>query len=169
MKKIFLLLSLLLMTFSLTACNAQVEPTQDNTTTNTNVKTTTEAASSSTSTQTKIIKLTTTNNQTIEIELNNSPAANDLYNQLPLSINLEDYSTNEKIFYPPNKLNTESTPKATPKIGTLAYYEPWGDVVIFYDDFRANNDLYELGHVIFGGDIVSELSGTVTIEAMPNQ
>lgn len=167
MKKIFLLLSLLLMTFSLTACNAQVEPTQDNTTANTNVKTTTETTS--TSTQTKIIKLTTTNNQTIEIELNNSPSANDLYNQLPLSIDLEDYSTNEKIFYPPNKLNTESTPKATPKIGTLAYYEPWGDVVIFYDDFRANNNLYELGHVISGGDIVSELSGTVTIEAMPNQ
>lgn len=167
MKKIFLLLSLLLMTFSLTACNAQVEPTQDNTTANTNVKTTTETTS--TSTQTKIIKLTTTNNQTIEIELNNSPSANDLYNQLPLSIDLEDYSTNEKIFYPPNKLNTESTPKATPKIGTLAYYEPWGDVVIFYDDFRANNDLYELGHVISGEDIVSELSGTVTIEAMPNQ
>lgn len=167
MKKIFLLLSLLLMTFSLTACNAQVEPTQDNTTANTNVKTTTETTS--TSTQTKIIKLTTTNNQTIEIELNNSPAANDLYNQLPLSIDLEDYSTNEKIFYPPNKLNTESTPKATSKIGTLAYYEPWGDVVIFYDDFRANNDLYELGHVISGEDILSELSGTVTIETMPNQ
>lgn len=167
MKKIFLLLSLLLMTFSLTACNAQVEPTQDNTTANTNVKTTTETTS--TSTQTKIIKLTTTNKQTIEIELNNSPAANDLYNQLPLSIDLEDYSTNEKIFYPPNKLNTESTPKATPKIGTLAYYEPWGDVVIFYDDFRANNDLYELGHVISGGDIVSELSGTVTIETISNQ
>ena len=167
MKKIFLLLSLLLMTFSLTACNAQVEPTQDNTTANTNVKTTTETTS--TSTQTKIIKLTTTNNQTIEIELNNSPSANDLYNQLPLSIDLEDYSTNEKIFYPPNKLNTESTPKATPKIGTLAYYEPWGDVVIFYDDFRANNDLYELGHIISGEDIVSELSGTVTIETMPNQ
>lgn len=167
MKKIFLLLSLLLMTFSLTACNAQVEPTQDNTTANTNVKTTTETTS--TSTQTKIIKLTTTNNQTIEIELNNSPSANDLYNQLPLSIDLEDYSTNEKIFYPPNKLNTESTPKATPKIGTLAYYEPWGDVVIFYDDFRANNDLYELGHVISGEDIVSELSGTVTIETISNQ
>ena len=160
MKKIFLLLSLLLMTFSLTACNAQVEPTQDNTTTNTNVKTTTEAASSSTLTQTKIISAVR--------PLIYSRSCRDLYNQLPLSIDLEDYSTNEKIFYPPNKLNTESTPKATPKIGTLAYYEPWGDVVIFYDDFHANNDLYELGHVISGGDIVSELSGTVTIEAMPN-
>ena len=96
--------------------------------------------------------INSTNNQTIEIELNNSPAANDLYNQLPLSIDLEDYSTNEKIFYPPNKLNTESTPKATPKIGTLA-----------------NNDLYELGHIISGEDILSELSGTVTIETMPNQ
>ena len=33
----------------------------------------------------------------------------------------------------------------------------------------ANNDLYELGHVISGGDIVSELSGTVTIETISNQ
>lgn len=169
MKKIILLLSLLITTIFFTACSA--EPQTTNNTTNTNVATTTSSNQSETNTNInqKIIKLTTTNNQTIEIELNNSPAANDLYNQLPLSIDLEDYSTNEKIFYPPNKLNTESTPKATPKIGTLAYYEPWGDVVIFYDDFRANNDLYELGHVISGGDIVSELSGTVTIEAMPNQ
>ena len=42
-------------------------------------------------------------------------------------------------------------------------------VVVFYDDFHANNDLYELGHVISGEDIVSELSGIVTIETMPNQ
>lgn len=169
MKKIILLLSLLITTIFFTACSA--EPQTTNNTTNTNVATTTSSNQSETNTNInqKIIKLTTSNNDIITLELNNSPAANDLYNQLPLSIDLEDYSTNEKIFYPPNKLNTESTPKATPKIGTLAYYEPWGDVVIFYDDFRANNDLYELGHVISGGDIVSELSGTVTIEAMPNQ
>lgn len=168
MKKIILLLSLLITTIFFTACSAESQTT--NNTTNTNVATTTSSNQPETNTNTnqKIIKLTTSNNDIVTLELNNSPAANDLYNQLPLSIDLEDYSTNEKIFYPPNKLNTESTPKATPKIGTLAYYEPWGDVVIFYDDFRANNDLYELGHVISGGDIVSELSGTVTIEAMPN-
>lgn len=169
MKKIILPLSLLITTIFFTACSA--EPQTTNNTTNTNVATTTSSNQPETNTNInqKIIKLTTSNNDIITLELNNSPAANNLYNQLPLSIDLEDYSTNEKIFYPPNKLNTESTPKATPKIGTLAYYEPWGDVVIFYDDFRANNDLYELGHVISGGDIVSELSGTVTIEAMPNQ
>jgi hypothetical protein len=168
MKKIILLLSLLITTIFFTACSAESQTT--NNTTNTNVATTTSSNQPETNTNTnqKIIKLTTSNNDIITLELNNSPAANDLYNQLPLSIDLEDYSTNEKIFYPPNKLNTESTPKATPKIGTLAYYEPWGDVVIFYDDFRANNDLYELGHVISGEDIVSELSGTVTIEAISN-
>lgn len=168
MKKIILLLSLLITTIFFTACSAESQTT--NNTTNTNVATTTSSNQPETNTNInqKIIKLTTSNNDIITLELNNSPAANDLYNQLPLSIDLEDYSTNEKIFYPPNKLNTESTPKATPKIGTLAYYEPWGDVVIFYDDFRANNDLYELGHVISGEDIVSELSGTVTIEAISN-
>lgn len=33
--------------------------------------------------------------------LNDSPAAGALYAQLPLTIAVEDYSTNEKIFYPP--------------------------------------------------------------------
>lgn len=169
MKKIILLLSLLITTIFFTACSA--EPQTTNNTTNTNVATTTSSNQPETNTNInqKIIKLTTSNNDIITLELNNSPAANDLYNQLPLSINLENYSNNEKIFYPPQKLSVENTPKATPKIGTLAYYEPWGDIVIFYDDFRANNDLYELGHVISGEDIVSELSGTVTIETMPNQ
>lgn len=168
MKKIILLLSLLITTIFFTACSAESQTT--NNTTNTNVATTTSSNQPETNTNTnqKIIKLTTSNNDIVTLELNNSPAANDLYNQLPLSINLENYSNNEKIFYPPQKLSVENTPKATPQIGTLAYYEPWGDVVIFYNDFRANNDLYELGHVISGEDIVSELSGTVTIEAISN-
>ena len=39
-------------------------------------------------------------------ELNNSQAAAELYDQLPLTLEVEDYSTNEKIFYPPEALDT---------------------------------------------------------------
>jgi hypothetical protein len=41
------------------------------------------------------------NGNTTAFELNNNTAARDLYDQLPLNIKVEDYSNNEKIFYPP--------------------------------------------------------------------
>lgn len=98
-------------------------------------------------------------------ELNESPAAEALYNQLPLTIEVEDYSTNEKIFYPPEDLDTSDTPLADAGAGTLAYYEPWGDVVMFYDDFGAAGGLYELGRAVSGEELIESMSGTVEITA----
>jgi hypothetical protein len=104
------------------------------------------------------------NGKTIVFELNNSPAARDLYSQLPLSISVENYSNNEKIFYPPKKLNTSDTPLADAQAGTLAYYAPWGDVVIFYGRFGSAAGLYELGHAVSGSDYIQGMSGTILIE-----
>lgn len=104
------------------------------------------------------------NGKTIVFELNANSAARDLYAQLPLSIKVEDYSDNEKIFYPPKKLNTADTPKANAKAGTLAYYAPWGDIVMFYKDFGSAGGLYELGHAITGSEYIPEMSGTIQIE-----
>lgn len=50
--------------------------------------------------------------------------------------------------------------------GTLAYYEPWGDVVFFYGDYSENPRLFELGQAVSGGELVSAMSGTITIEAV---
>jgi len=104
------------------------------------------------------------NGNTTVFELNNSPAAKELYAQLPLSITVEDYSNNEKIFYPPEKLNTSDTPKADARAGTLAYYAPWGDVVMFYGRFGSAAGLYELGHAISGSEYIQGMSGTIQIE-----
>ena len=105
------------------------------------------------------------NDNTIVFELNNSPAAKDLYNQLPLSITVENYGNNEKIFYPPEKLNTTDTPPADGgQAGTLAYYAPWGDVVMFYGRFGSAAGLYELGHAISGSEFIQGMSGTIQIE-----
>jgi len=106
------------------------------------------------------------NDKTTVFELNNSPAAQDLYSQLPLSIKIEDYSDNEKIFYPPRKLNTANAPAADARVGTLAYYAPWGDVVMFYKDFGSASGLYELGHAISGSEYITEMSGTIQIEKL---
>ena len=50
--------------------------------------------------------------------------------------------------------------------GTLAYYEPWGDVVFFYGDYNENPSLFELGQALSGGELVRGMSGTITIEAV---
>ena len=48
--------------------------------------------------------------------------------------------------------------------GVLAYYAPWGDVVMFYDSFGTNSSLYELGQAVSGADRIHEMSGTITID-----
>ena len=102
--------------------------------------------------------------KTTVFELNESLAARDLYAQLPLSIKVEDYSDNEKIFYPPKKLDTSGTPLADARAGTLAYYAPWGNVVIFYGSFGTASGLYELGHAISGSEYIQGMSGILHIE-----
>lgn len=104
------------------------------------------------------------NGNTTLFQLNDSQAAQALYDQLPLSIAVENYSSNEKIFYPPNKLTTANTPLANAQTGTLAYYAPWGDVVMFYGDFGSAGGLYELGEATSGAEHIRNMSGTVTIE-----
>lgn len=43
---------------------------------------------------------------------------------------------------------------------------PWGDVVMFYGDYNENPSLYELGQVVSGGELVGEMSGTITIDVI---
>jgi hypothetical protein len=105
------------------------------------------------------------NGTTIVYELNDSTAARELYAQLPLSLTVENYGGIEKIFYPPKKLNTADTPLAqSGQAGTLAYYAPWGDVVLFYSRFGSAAGLYELGRAVSGSDHIQGLSGTIRIE-----
>lgn len=116
------------------------------------------------STEGPVISVKTVDGQKLTIQLNDSKAAQSLYAQLPLDINLSNYSDNEKIFYPPEKLVTADTPQTHNTVGTLAYFEPWGDVVIFYGPFKGNEDLYELGHVTEGVDSIQNLTGQVKLE-----
>ena len=95
--------------------------------------------------------------------LEDNAAADALLAQLPLTIEIEDYSTNEKIFYPPQALETAGAPAASGGAGVLAYYAPWGDVVLFYDDFSENASLFALGRAASGAESIRDLTGTVTV------
>lgn len=98
-------------------------------------------------------------------ELNDSQAAKDLYAQLPLTMEVEPFSSNEMTFYPPEKLNTANTPLSGGETGSLSYYSPWGDVVMFYAPCDPNGSLYELGTVISGRENIEKLGGTIEVTA----
>lgn len=97
-------------------------------------------------------------------ELNNSEQSKSLYSQLPLKIQIENYSTNEKIFYPKEKLPLKNGLEGAGDSGTLAYFSPWGNVVLFYGKFSEYPGLFILGKATDGAENIKNLSGIVTVE-----
>lgn len=147
---------------SLAACKRHVEnqPSMDSTTT-------TIAPDTKTSGQPnndRRIQITAEGGNVIVFALNNSIAAKDLYAQLPMSVEVESFSNNEQIFYPPEKLDTSDAPLAKGPAGTLAYYAPWGDVVMYYGDCGGASGLYQLGMAVTGTEYLSELTGEIRAE-----
>ena len=102
--------------------------------------------------------------RTVVFSLNDSAAALSLYEQLPLTVSVEDFGSSEKIFYPPQELDVSDAPQAQGPVGTLAYYEPWGDVAIFLTPCEPTAGLYGLGSIVSGEEWIGELSGEITIE-----
>lgn len=102
---------------------------------------------------------------TVVYELNHSQAAKELYAQLPLTLEVKPYSDNEMTFYPPRKLRADNTPQSRGEIGSLSYYKPWGDVVMFYGPCNPNEDLVELGKAVSGAKNIPKLSGKIKIYA----
>lgn len=95
--------------------------------------------------QTTKIKLTFEGNEIYAL-INNSKAGDDFLSLLPLSVKAEDFNSTEKIFYLSKKLNTQNEPDGiNPKAGDITYYAPWGNIAIFYRDFRYSNNLIYLG------------------------
>lgn len=169
MKKWIILVFLSCLIFSLTACSAQVNEadiaTKDNIKVEEDVSNLKDENKKDDVKVDKRVKVVSEQGDTIVFVLNNSQAAQDLYNQLPINIKIENFSNNEKIFYPSDGLDVKNTPHpSNVDMGTLAYYRPWGNVVMFYDKANPNNDLYELGYAISGKELIKNLSGNITVE-----
>lgn len=101
---------------------------------------------------------------TVTYQLNETSAAKALYDRLPLSVAVENYSTNEKIFYPQPALDpgTDNIEEAA-VAGTLAFFSPWGNVVMFYGPASKYPGLYIMGKAISGADQISSLTGTIQV------
>lgn len=112
------------------------------------------------------IKLTVNGNE-IFVNLDESQASRELLEMLPLTLTFEDFNNTEKIATLPDELSTEGLPSGyTPEVGDFSYYAPWGNISVFYKDFRYSNSLYKLGRVESGIEILENMNGNfeVTIE-----
>ena len=104
--------------------------------------------------------------------LEDHPASRSFYAMLPLRLTLEDYNETEKIGYPPKKLQTEGSPSSCdPEAGTVAYYAPWGNLAIFYRDFRHSQGLVPLGRIVSGMRRLADMPDGVSVymEPVPRQ
>ncbi len=94
----------------------------------------------------------TINSQVLSATLEDNAAARDFLGLLPLTLELEDYASTEKIAQLPKKLTTTGTPAGiTPAVGDITYYAPWGNLAIFYKGFGYAEGLVRLGRIT--GDI----------------
>ena len=100
----------------------------------------------------------------VTFELNETSAAQSLYGMLPITKEVQNYSTNEKIFYPETAINygSDYIEEDCPA-GTLALFSPWGNVVMYYGAASKYTGLYVLGHAVAGKDQISELTGNITV------
>ncbi len=97
-----------------------------------------------------------------------NPTSRDFISMLPITTELEDYASNEKIFYPEHKLADSGAPAGyNPSKGDITYYAPWGDVAIFYKDFSYSTGLISLGKIDENGvDKLKNADGPVTFALM---
>lgn len=105
------------------------------------------------------IKLTVNGNEEVFVKLEDNQASRDFLEMLPLTLTFEDFNSTEKIATLPNELSTEGQPSGyTPGIGDFAYYAPWGNISVFYKDFRYSNSLYKLGTIESGIEIFENIN-----------
>ena len=98
----------------------------------------------------------TVDGQEVYITLYDTPAATALYDMCPLDLNFEDFNGIEKISYLPSELPTDGEPDGCdPDIGDLCLYAPWGNISVFYEDFRYSDGLIMLGHIDSGVEILA--------------
>lgn len=102
----------------------------------------------------------------LPVTLRNEPSANDLYSRLPVTLSFKDFSGMEKIAYFDKRLDEKGQKVGChPLAGDLCVYQPWGNLSIFYVDFKDDRNLIPIGRLESGLDIVkAHDSFTATLE-----
>ena len=118
---------------------------------------------------TRSIRFSLDDGSEIIVQLNDNPAAEALYEMLPLELSFEDFNSTEKIAYLTEEIPSDGSPdQCDPDVGSLCYYIPWGNLCFFYQDFRPSASLIPLGQVEAGAEFLERLdqAGIVAAETV---
>lgn len=102
--------------------------------------------------------------RTIVFVLNDSAPAKSFYNMLPFDVAVGDFLANEKIFYPPQKVDGTDGITGGGEAGDLALFYPWGNIVMYHGPFDSYPGLYLLGTAENGAEHIKDLTGTIHVE-----
>ena len=169
MKK-FLLLTLCFLILGLTACSQSHPSSRDKSASSTII------TSSSTTARTnaylrqlsgKQIRLTI-GDQSFTVDLYDNPTANDLYDQLPLTLTVNDYAGwDEKVIRLDKKLSMQDAPDGDePLYPEVGYYEPGNWIALYYGKIGYWSGKIPLGKISATNEQLKKLPDgeTVTIE-----
>lgn len=113
---------------------------------------------------TRRIRFSLDDGSEIIVQLNDNPAAEALYEMLPLELSFEDFNSTEKIAYLTEEIPSDGSPdQCDPDVGSLCYYIPWGNLCFFYRDFRPSSALIPLGQVESGAGLLEGLDRTAAV------
>lgn len=109
------------------------------------------------------IKLVFDGGEAVAVVYDN-PTSRDLVAMLPISVQFRDFNNVEKIADPPRPLSKEQAPPGfEPAAGDLAMYAPWGNLSIFYRDFRYSKGLVPIGRFTSGFASLAAMEGDFTV------
>jgi len=88
----------------------------------------------------------TFNGMTLTATLYDNPSARDFFSMLPLDLIIDNYAENEKIAHLPRRLTEEANGRFdNERPGDLCYFAPWGNLALFYAEYRWSRGLIRLG------------------------
>lgn len=76
------------------------------------------------------------------------PVYKRFFKYVTIKLKFKDYNGTEKVSYLPRKIDiTDATSGIEPQVGDFTYYSPWGNLAIFYNDFKYSSSLIKLGTI----------------------
>ena len=107
----------------------------------------------------------TVGDQTVTAELNDTPTAQDLARQLPLTLTLDDFNNVEKVGKLPQPLTMDGVPAgADPEINDIGYYQPSNGLVFYYGDVGYFNGIVRIGNLSAADmELIRSQTGNFTI------
>lgn len=104
-------------------------------------------------------------NRELYFTLYDSELSRTLTEQLPLILELTEYSDHEKYVQTPKKLTKDADYERACPAGSLGYFEPWNNLCFFYGEAPAYPGQYLIGLCEQDASEMEALTGTVTIES----